>query len=140
MLLRLKAPGLATGALPQSNMSVTRDPQPREPKPPGGLEIEETKTGSGVAAHRGDLVTVRYSGYLNRGDAFQTDVTTTFRLGERRVVAGLERGVEGMKVGGVRKLRVSQHLAYRDTGVAGIVPPNAILVFDVELLSIAAAA
>jgi FKBP-type peptidyl-prolyl cis-trans isomerase FkpA len=101
-----------------------------------GLEIEETKVGTGVTAHRGDHVTVRYSGFLNRGDAFQTDVTTSFTLGERHVIAGLERGLEGMRVGGVRKLRVSPHLAYRDTGIPGVVPPNAVLVFEVELLSI----
>jgi FKBP-type peptidyl-prolyl cis-trans isomerase FkpA len=89
-----------------------------------------------VAAHRGDAVTVRYSGYLNRGDAFQTDVTTDIILGERRVIAGLEHGIEGMKVGGIRTVRVSPHLAYRDAGVPGVVPPNAVLVFEVELLAI----
>ena len=68
-----------------------------------GLEIEEKKIGSGVAAHRGDTVTVRYSGYLNRGDAFQTDVTTDIILGKRRVIAGLEYGIEGMKVHGASK-------------------------------------
>jgi FKBP-type peptidyl-prolyl cis-trans isomerase len=101
-----------------------------------GLVIEETKLGAGVAAHRGDRVTVRYSGFLNRGDAFQTDVTTSFTLGEHNVIAGLEHGLEGMRVGGIRKLRVSPHLAYRDAGISGVIPPNAVLVFEIELLSI----
>jgi FKBP-type peptidyl-prolyl cis-trans isomerase len=105
-------------------------------KPFSGLVIEETKLGAGVAAHRGDRVTVRYSGFLNRGDAFQTDVTTSFTLGERNVIAGLEHGLEGMRVGGIRKLRVSPHLAYRDTGIPGVIPPNAVLVFEIELMSI----
>lgn len=104
--------------------------------PVNGLEIVETKVGTGVAACRGDQVTVRYSGFLNRGDAFQSDVTTTLMLGERQVIPGLERGLEGMKVGGMRRLRVSPHLAYRDIGLPGVIPPNAVLVFDVELLSI----
>lgn len=108
----------------------------RIPKPLSGLDIEEKKVGSGVAAHRGNTVTVRYSGYLNRGEAFQTDVKADITLGQRRVIAGLERGVEGMRVGGIRTLRVAPHLAYRDVGVPGIVPPNAVLVFEVELLAI----
>jgi hypothetical protein len=57
--------------------------EPSDTKPLSGLEIEETKLGAGLAAYRGDRVTVRYSGFLNRGDAFQTDVTTSFTLGER---------------------------------------------------------
>ena len=77
-----------------------------------------------MAAHRGNTVTVRYSGYLNCGEAFQTDVKTDITLGQRRVIAGLERGVEGMRVGGIRTLRVAPHLAYRDVGVPGIVSPR----------------
>ncbi len=117
-------------------MGANKAPRCREPKPRSGLDIEETKTGTGMAAHVGDRVTLRYSGYLNHGDSFQTEVTMTIKLGERRVIAGLEHGLEGMKVGGTRRLRVSPHLAYRDVGVPGIIPPNAVLIFDVELLSI----
>ncbi len=106
-------------------------------KQPRGLDIEEIKIGNGNAARRGDHLTVRYTGYLNAGDEFQKDLTTTITLGERRVIAGLERGLEGMRVGGVRKLRVSPHLAYRDAGVPGVIPPNAVLLFEVELLAIA---
>ena len=108
----------------------------RVPKPLSGLDVEEKKVGTGVAAHRGNTVTERYSGYLNRGEASQTDVKTDITLGQRRVIAGLERGVEGMRVGGIQTLRVAPHLAYRDVGVPGIVPPNAVLVFEVELLAI----
>jgi FK506-binding nuclear protein len=105
-------------------MGLDKDHQRRDAKPLNGVEIEETRVGTGDIAHRGDRVTVRYSRFLNRGDAFQTGVTTTFTLGERHVIAGLERGLEGMRIGGIRKLRVSPHLAYRDTGVPGIVPPK----------------
>jgi FKBP-type peptidyl-prolyl cis-trans isomerase FkpA len=102
-----------------------------------GLKIEDLKIGSGRVAKRGDRVTMRYSGHLSRGDAFQKDITATTTLGERRVIAGLERGLEGMRAGGIRRLRISPHLGYRDKGVAGVVPPNAVLFFEVELLSIA---
>jgi len=101
-----------------------------------GVDFEDTKLGSGTPVGRGDQVTIRYTGFLNRGDRFQEDTIATFTIGERRVIAGLERGLEGMMVGGLRKLRVSPHLAYRDIGVPGIIPPNAVLVFDIELLSI----
>jgi len=119
-----------------SRLTMGLEKEPSDTKPLSGLEIEEIKLGAGLAAYRGDRVTVRYSGFLNRGDAFQTDVTTSFTLGERNVIAGLEHGLEGMRVGGIRKLRVSPHLAYRDTGIPGVIPPNAVLVFEIEILSI----
>jgi|SRR6266446_8486458 len=101
-----------------------------------GLKIRDLKIGHGPMAQRGNRVTVRYTGYLNRGDAFQTDVVVSFVLGERNTVTGLERGVEGMQAGGVRRLAFGPHLGYGDRGVPGIVPPNAKLVFEVELLTL----
>jgi FKBP-type peptidyl-prolyl cis-trans isomerase FkpA len=101
-----------------------------------GLRVEELQTGDGPVAGRGARVTVRYSGYLNRGDPFQTDVVATFAVGERNTIAGLSWGVEGMRVGGRRRLRVGPHLAYREAGVPGLIPPNAKLVFEVELLAV----
>src|ERR1017187_612078 len=71
-----------------------------------GLRIEELQTGEGTVAGRGARVTVRYSGYLNRGDPLPTDVGATFAEGERNTIAGLSWGVEGMRVGGRRRLRV----------------------------------
>ncbi len=84
-----------------------------------GLRIEELKIGDGAVASRGARITVRYSGYLNRGEPFQTDVVTPFSVGERNTIAGLAWGVAGMRVGGRRRLRVGPHLAYRDKGVPG---------------------
>ena len=101
-----------------------------------GLRIEELQIGDGAVASRGARVTVRYSGFLNRGEPFQTDVVTTFAVGGRNTIAGLSWGVEGMRVGGRRRLRVGPHLAYRDKGVPGLIPPNAKLVFEVELLTV----
>ena len=101
-----------------------------------GLKAQDLTIGQGPMAERGNRVTIRYTGYLNRGDAFQTDVVVSFVLGERNTVIGLERGVEGMHVGGVRRLAFGPHLGYGDRGVPGIVPANAKLVFEVELLTV----
>jgi len=101
-----------------------------------GLRIDELQLGDGAIAMRGARVTVRYTGYLNRGETFQANQVVTFAVGERNTIAGLSWGVEGMRVGGRRRLRVGPHLAYRDNGVLGVIPPNAKLVFEVELLSV----
>lgn len=101
----------------------------------GGVRIKEVVIGSGAIAKRGVTVSVRYDGYLNRGDAFQRGVVTSFKLGARRCIAGLEYGVEGMRTGGRRRIHVPPHLGYRDQSVPGI-PANAKLTFDVELLSV----
>jgi FKBP-type peptidyl-prolyl cis-trans isomerase len=101
---------------------------------PSGLKVEDVTAGSGAAAERGSTVSVRWRGTLNRGDPFGSG-EVTFRIGERQVVAGLEMGVVGMRVGGTRRLRVSPHLAYRDQAVPGV-PANAVLNFEVELLAV----
>lgn len=101
-----------------------------------GIEIEEIRPGSGPTAERGQSVTIRYTGFLNHGDKFQENVTCTFRLGSREVISGLAHGVEGMRVGGRRRVRVSPHLGYGAAGVPGLIPANAVLIFEVELLEV----
>jgi FKBP-type peptidyl-prolyl cis-trans isomerase FkpA len=103
---------------------------------PNRVKIEELKIGDGETAVRNSTVRVRYDGYLNRGDAFQQAIEYTFDLDRREVIAGLRYGVEGMKVGGRRRIRVGSHLAYGANGVPGVVPPDAVLVFEVELLEV----
>jgi FKBP-type peptidyl-prolyl cis-trans isomerase len=100
------------------------------------LRIDELQIGDGAVAVRGARVTIRYTGYLNRGEAFHTDEVVTFAVGERNTIAGLSWGVEGMRVGGRRRLRVGPHLAYREKGVPSVIPPNAKLIFEVELLAV----
>src|SRR4051812_25208828 len=95
-----------------------------------GLKVEVLTVGTGTVAGRGDVVTIRWRGRLNRGEEFGSG-TSTFTVGRREVIAGLERGVVGMRVGGARRLRVSPHLGYRDQAVPGV-PPNAVLEFEVE--------
>lgn len=102
----------------------------------GGVEYEDLEVGGGATAERGSAVEVEYSLFLNRGDCVQKDTRCAFRIGERRVIAGLEYGVEGMRAGGKRRIRVGPHLAYRDTGVPDSIPENAVLEFLVSLVSV----
>ena len=102
----------------------------------GGVEYEDVKLGEGATADRGAKVEVRYNLFLNRGQQIQENQHYAFRVGRRRAIPGLEYGVEGMRVGGERRLRVAPHLAYRDQGVPGLVPARAVLEFHVTLLRV----
>lgn len=102
----------------------------------GGVEYEDLEVGDGTAADRGCTVEVEYSLFLNRGDCVEKDRRYAFRIGERRAIAGLEYGVEGMRAGGKRRIRVGPHLAYREAGVPASIPQNAVLEFHVSLLSV----
>jgi len=104
----------------------------------GGVEYEDLRLGDGPVAERGARVEVRYDLFLNRGQQVQANQPYTFRVGKRRAIPGLEYGVEGMRVGGERRLRVGPHLAYREHGVPGVVPSKAVLEFVVTLLRIEA--
>jgi hypothetical protein len=100
----------------------------------GGVEYEDATVGTGATAARGARVQVRYNLFLRRGERVQRDQVAAFRLGQREVVAGLEYGVEGMRVGGERRIRVGPHLAYGARGVPSVVPANAVVEFHVVLL------
>jgi FKBP-type peptidyl-prolyl cis-trans isomerase len=101
-----------------------------------GIKLESETVGDGREVTRGDTVTVAYELSLNRGDVVQSIDSFAFTLGKRDVIAALEYGVDGMRVGGRRRFRAGPHLAYRDVGVDGVVPPNAVLIFDLKLLSV----
>lgn len=101
----------------------------------GGVEFEDLAIGEGAIAGRGSDVEVVYTLSLNRGDIVQADQPYAFRIGKRAVVAGLEYGVEGMRVGGERRIRVGPHLGYRDQQVPGV-PANAVLEFHVRLVKV----
>lgn len=102
------------------------------------LELLDTVVGEGKEAQPGMRIVVHYTGKLENGTVFDSSVTRgqpfSFVLGEGRVIAGWEQGFAGMKVGGKRTLTIPPHLGYGERGAGGVIPPNATLVFDVELL------
>lgn len=102
----------------------------------GGVEYEDIKLGDGEIAEWGSRVEVRYNLFLNRGEPIQENQVYSFRVGKRRAIPGLEYGVEGMRVGGERRLRVGPHLAYRNQTIPVRVPARAVLDFHVTLLRV----
>ncbi len=104
-----------------------------------GLIIEDLVTGDGAEAAAGQEVTVHYTGWLTDGRKFDSskdrDDPFVFPLGGGRVIRGWDEGVQGMKVGGTRKLTIPPALGYGARGAGGVIPPNATLVFEVELLA-----
>lgn len=112
---------------------------------PQGLQIDDLVTGDGAEARAGQSVTVHYTGWLhdptapnNRGAKFDSsldrDEPFEFDLGAGMVIQGWDLGVQGMKVGGKRVLTIAPELGYGARGAGGVIPPNATLVFEVELL------
>lgn len=107
---------------------------------PSGLKYEDLTVGNGPAAEAGQTVSVHYTGWLTNGTKFDSskdrELAFNFPLGAGRVIRGWDEGVQGMKVGGVRKLTIPSELGYGSRGAGGVIPPNAVLVFEVELLKI----
>jgi FKBP-type peptidyl-prolyl cis-trans isomerase FkpA len=104
------------------------------------VTIETLAEGKGDGAKDGDTVVVHYTGTLTDGKKFDSshDRSEPFAvtLGQRRVIAGWEQGLQGMKVGEKRKLTIPPELGYGARGAGGVIPPNATLIFDIELLEI----
>jgi FKBP-type peptidyl-prolyl cis-trans isomerase FkpA len=105
-----------------------------------GLIIEELAIGDGSEAAAGQSVTVHYTGWLTDGTKFDSSKDRNdpfeFPLGARHVIAGWDEGVQGMKVGGRRKLTIPPSLGYGARGAGRVIPPNATLIFEVELLGV----
>lgn len=140
--MRFALPLLALLAL-----SACADPGP----PPGGSVAElqriDEKNGTGAVATAGSDVTVHYTGWLydekakdKRGEKFDSSADRgepfTFPLGGGQVIRGWDDGVAGMRVGGKRLLLIPSHYGYGSDGAGGVIPPNASLVFEVELLAV----
>jgi FKBP-type peptidyl-prolyl cis-trans isomerase len=104
-----------------------------------GLMITDTIVGEGKEAVAGKKVTVHYTGKLENGDQFDSSVGRgpfSFKLGAGQVIEGWDKGFAGMKVGGKRQLVIPSHMGYGEHGAGGVIPPNATLIFDVELLGV----
>ena len=105
-----------------------------------GLKYVDLVAGTGREATAGNQVSVHYTGWLTNGTKFDSSVDRkepfSFPLGAGRVIKGWDEGVAGMKVGGKRKLTIPSQLGYGARGAGGVIPPNATLVFDVELLEV----
>jgi FKBP-type peptidyl-prolyl cis-trans isomerase len=109
-------------------------------KTASGLEYWDIKVGTGAVAETGHKVKVDYTGWLTNGKKFDSSVGTghpfDFLLGGGQVIKGWDEGVAGMKVGGKRQLRIPPDLAYGPKGYPGAIPPNATLIFDVQLVDV----
>lgn len=115
-------------------------PEGKEITTSSGLQYIDLKIGTGATALAGQTVTVHYTGWLENGKKFDTSVDRgqpfSFPLGAGRVIKGWDEGVQGMKVGGKRKLIIPSNLGYGPRGAGGVIPPNATLIFEVELLGV----
>lgn len=105
-----------------------------------GLKYVDQVVGTGDVAVVGKTANVHYTGWLENGKKFDSSVDRgqpfSFPLGAGRVIKGWDEGVQGMKVGGKRKLTIPSDLGYGPRGAGGVIPPNATLIFDVELLGV----
>ncbi len=119
------------GSMAESNQEVTT---------PSGLKYVDQVVGAGEVAVAGKTVNVHYTGWLENGKKFDSSVDRgqpfSFPLGAGRVIKGWDEGVQGMKVGGKRKLTIPSDLGYGSRGAGGVIPANATLIFDVELLGV----
>ena len=107
---------------------------------PSGLKYEDLEAGSGAAAASGQKAKVHYTGWLTNGQKFDSSKDRNdpfeFTLGAGQVIRGWDEGVAGMKVGGKRRLTIPPSLGYGSRGAGGVIPPNAELIFEVELLGV----
>ncbi len=140
MMNRVIVPGSACLLL-ACGLALAQDKkEPKVVTTPSGLQYQDEKVGTGAEAKAGNKVTVHYTGTLKDGKKFDSSLDRgqpfSFRLGAGQVIKGWDEGVAGMKVGGKRKLIIPANLAYGSRGAGRVIPPNAELTFEVELLQV----
>lgn len=142
------AAGLAAASASADEKKLTPPSEPEKKseskmtKTPSGLQYEDTKVGTGASPKSGQTCVMHYTGWLwengAKGKKFDSSVDRgtpfSFPLGQGRVIKGWDEGVATMKVGGKRTLLIPPDLGYGARGAGGVIPPNATLLFDVELL------
>jgi len=101
-----------------------------------GIKLVSETEGSGPSVKKGDTITVRLNGWLNQGEPVQENYVGEIVVGSRVVIPGIEYSLEGMKQGGKRKVKISPHLGYKETGVKDLIPSNAVLVYEIEILEV----
>ena len=115
-------------------------PEGKEVTTSSGLQYIDLQVGTGATAQASQTVSVHYSGWLENGKKFDSSVDRgqpfSFPLGTGRVIKGWDEGVQGMRVGGKRKLIIPANLGYGARGAGGAIPPHATLIFEVELLGV----
>jgi len=141
-ILALAMTSFATPALMPTNATAQTAGKPMTTA--SGLQIIDSKVGAGATPKPGQICVMHYTGWLyedgKKGKKFDSSVDRNepfeFKLGAGMVIKGWDEGVAGMKVGGKRQLRIPPDLGYGARGAGGAIPPNATLVFDVELLGV----
>ncbi|MCL8482675.1 MULTISPECIES: FKBP-type peptidyl-prolyl cis-trans isomerase [Bradyrhizobium] len=140
----MAAAGLVLGSHAASAQTRPATPTGKTMTTPSGLQIIDTKEGTGATPTRGQTCVMHYTGWLyengQKGKKFDSSVDRNepfeFPIGMKRVIAGWDEGVATMKVGGKRTLIIPPELGYGARGAGGVIPPNATLLFDVELLGV----
>jgi FKBP-type peptidyl-prolyl cis-trans isomerase len=135
---------IAAAPLPTSSAAAPASSTPVVPTPsatPAGLQMEDLKLGTGMIVASGDRAKLHYTGRLESGTVFDTSLQAgrepfVFRVGKGQVIKGWDQGIVGMRIGGKRKLTIAPGLAYGAKGSPPTIPPNATLIFEVELLDV----
>jgi peptidylprolyl isomerase len=138
------APALADDPKPTPAPGAEKKSESKMTKTPSGLQYEDTKVGTGASPQKGQTAVVHYTGWLwengAKGKKFDSSVDRgtpfSFPVGMGRVIKGWDEGVATMKVGGQRVLLIPPDLGYGSRGAGGAIPPNATLIFEVELIEI----
>jgi FKBP-type peptidyl-prolyl cis-trans isomerase len=101
-----------------------------------GIKLVSESEGNGPPVKKGDTVTVRLNGWLNQGQPVQENYVGEIVVGNRVAIPGIEYSLEGMKQGGKRKVKISPHLGYKETGLKDLIPSNAVLIYEIEVLDV----
>jgi peptidylprolyl isomerase len=144
LILLVAACGPETAPAADQTQSTTQETEGTTVKTASGLQYQELKAGDGPAAKAGDIVSVHYTGKLTDGKKFDSSLDRgqpfQFALGQGQVIKGWDEGIALMKKGGKAILTIPPELGYGARGAGGVIPPNATLVFEVELVNILAGA